>query len=208
MKDIIQELIRVKGKELAGMGIAILLIAAGFLAFHFYTQGGDPFVPEEVTTTRAKINKSLSRGINDMEDTIDSLNELLILEKEGNKSEIIAKVPTYKTDMAQIGQSLLTMPQDIQIIADLLPQIRPRNASKPLEDALGAAAQASIELLHLREDMVALYDGLEAYARGEEVKEYNLIVDRVNSQSKLINSLYDTFKTNIATFRKLTQQDE
>jgi len=205
MKDIIREFIRVKGKELAGMGIAILLIAVGFLAFHFYTQGGDPFVPEEVTTTRAKINKSLSRGINDMEDTIDSLNELLILEKEGNKSEIIAKVPTYKTDMAQIGQSLLSMPQDIQIIADLLPQIRPRNASKPLEDALGAAAQASIELLHLRENMVALYDGLEAYARGEEVKEYNLIVDRVNSQSKLINSLYDTFKTNIATFRKLTK---
>ncbi len=206
MKNVIQELIAEKGRELAAMGIALLLVAAGVLAAHFYTQGGSPFVPEEITATRAEINKALSKGINAMEDTISNLNELLRLEKEGNTSEIIQKVPVYKTDLAKVGQVLLNMPQDIQTIADLISQVRPRSAGKPLSEAMGQAAQASIELLRLREDMVVLYDDLDARARGEKTEEYNLIVDRVNRQGSLINSLYDEFHTKIAEFRDLTKE--
>ena len=206
MKAIIQELITEKGKELAAIGIAILLVAAGALAVHFYTQGGDSFVPEEVSVTKAKISKALSRGINAMEDVTNNLNELLRLEKAGNSSEIIQKLPADKADLAKIGEALLSMPQDIQLVADKISQVRPRNAGKPLSEAMGAAAQTSIELLRLREDMVALYDGLEALARGGKTEEYGSIVDKVNRQGSLINSLYREFQANMATFKDITKE--
>ncbi|MCR4260722.1 MAG: hypothetical protein NUV96_00025, partial [Candidatus Colwellbacteria bacterium] len=182
MKGLIKELVAEKGRELTVMGIAILLVAAGIIAFHFYSQGGDSFVPEEVTSNISKIEHSISRGINIMEDAADNLNELFDLEKGGNTSEITQKISTYKSDLAKMREVFIDVPGDLQAVDDQISQIRPRIAGKPLSEALNAAAQVSIELLRLREDTITLYDGLGARIRGEETKGYNLIVDRATSQ--------------------------
>ena len=204
MKDLFKELILEKGKELAAMGAVLLLVALGAAAIYLYTQGGTPFVPEEVGTARAQVAKDLLKSIRAAEDSSSKLKELLTLESEGNTSEVLQKAPIYKVDLSKIEEPLLDMPQEIQTVADHIPEVRPRSAGKALSGAMNAAAQASMELLRLRQDSVSLYDGLEARARGEEFKEYKTIADRIKRQGDLINSLYDEFKAKIDTFKTLT----
>lgn len=207
MEKIFKELIAEKKKELIAIGIALLLIAAGAIAVYSYAHGGNPFVPEEATEARGKINRTLSRGITVMENLVGNLNSLLRLESEGNKPEVLEQVPLYKNDLGKVEEVLANMPQDIQAVADRLPEVRPRNAGKILSEAMNAAAQASIELLRLRGDMASLYAGVEARAKGEATEDYNLIVDRVNRQVSLINSLYDEFKAKVETFKSLVGEN-
>ena len=204
MKDLFKELILEKGKELAAMGAVLLLVALGAAAIYLYTQGGTPFVPEEINSARSQISKDLVKSIKAAGDSNNNLKELLILESEGNTSEVLQKAPIYKVDLSKIEEHLLDMPQEIQTVADHIPEVRPRSAGKALSGAMNAAAQASMELLRLRQDSVSLYDGLEARARGEEFKEYKTIADRIKRQGDLINSLYDEFKAKIDTFKTLT----
>ncbi|KKU21001.1 MAG: hypothetical protein UX31_C0023G0008 [Candidatus Nomurabacteria bacterium GW2011_GWA1_46_11] len=204
MKDLFKELILEKGKELAAMGAVLLLVALGAAAIYLYTQGGTPFVPEEINSARSQISKDLVKSIKAAGDSNNNLKELLILESEGNTSEVLQKAPIYKVDLSKIEEPLLDMPQEIQTVADHIPEVRPRSAGKALSGAMNAAAQASMELLRLRQDSVSLYDGLEARARGEEFKEYKTIADRIKRQGDLINSLYDEFKAKIDTFKTLT----
>ena len=204
MKDLFKELILEKGKELAAMGAVLLLVALGAAAIYLYTQGGTPFVPEEINSARSQISKDLVKSIKAAGDSNNNLKELLILESEGNTSEVLQKAPIYKADLSKIEEPLLDMPQEIQTVADHIPEVRPRSAGKALSGAMNAAAQASMELLRLRQDSVSLYDGLEARARGEEFKEYKTIADRIKRQGDLINSLYDEFKAKIDTFKTLT----
>ena len=126
MKGVIKELIAEKGRELAIMGIAIILVVAGTIAFHFYTQGGNPFVPEEITSNISKIDRSLSRGISIMEDAANNLNELFRLEKEGNTSEVTQKIFTYKNDLEKMREVFVDMPKDLQTVDDQVSQVRPR----------------------------------------------------------------------------------
>ena len=207
MEGVIKELIAEKGRELAVMGMAIILVVAGTIAFHFYTQGGNPFVPEEITSNISKIDRSLSRGISIMEDAANNLNELFRLEKEGNTSEVTQKIFTYKNDLEKMREVFVDMPKDLQTVDDQVSQVRPRVAGKSLSEALNTAAQVAIELLRLREDTIALYDGLEARIRGEETKGYNLMVDRATNQGKLINSLYQGFQDAVSTFEDLTKEN-
>ncbi|KKU18037.1 MAG: hypothetical protein UX29_C0021G0013 [Parcubacteria group bacterium GW2011_GWA2_46_10] len=186
------------------MGAVLLLVALGAAAIYLYTQGGTPFVPEEINSARSQISKDLVKSIKAAGDSNNNLKELLILESEGNTSEVLQKAPIYKVDLSKIEEPLLDMPQEIQAVADHIPEVRPRSAGKALSGAMNAVAQASMELLRLRQDSVSLYDGLEARARGEEFKEYKTIADRIKRQGDLINSLYDEFKAKIDTFKTLT----
>ena len=192
--------------------VAITLIATGILVSGFYflpkltnkIKSANTSVPEEINSARSQISKDLVKSIKAAGDSNNNLKELLILESEGNTSEVLQKAPIYKVDLSKIEEPLLDMPQEIQTVADHIPEVRPRSAGKALSGAMNAAAQASMELLRLRQDSVSLYDGLEARARGEEFKEYKTIADRIKRQGDLINSLYDEFKAKIDTFKTLT----
>ncbi|MDP3953783.1 MAG: hypothetical protein Q8P99_03110, partial [bacterium] len=121
------------------------------------------------------------------------------------KTEVLAEIGEARTPLAKITSTVTKLAADIESIAALVPQVKPRKAQRILSDAMIDAAVLGQNLLTFSQQMDTLYDGLEARAKGEESNEdYARLVQEVNAQVQGINNLRSRYNAAIDQLYQLT----
>ncbi len=205
MKELIQELIQEKGRELVfitGVVIVVLALAFGYL---YFMGEDDPLLPNGFLSTRSSINKNISDSFLITNKVTQNLNDLLELDAEDDKTEILANIGKYRGSLLEIQPTVEKMANGIEKISSMISEVRPKRAQEILSDALTNTAILGQTLLSFQQKMNVLYDGLEAKARGEEFAgDYTKLVNEVNDQVRDINSLYDSYQATMEEFNQLT----
>ncbi len=205
MKEAINQFIQEKGKELVfitGSAVVVLALAFGHALF---TEGGDPYLPEGLLSARSRVNRAISDSLLITNEATDNLNELLKLETEGKTGEVLQKIGEYEAPLAEINPAVAKAAVDIEKIARLMPEVKPRGARAVLSDAMTRAAMIGQALLSFSQQMAVLYDGLEARVHGEEFSgDYASLVGGANAQVREINALYDQYEADMDRFKLLT----
>ncbi|MDZ4231380.1 MAG: hypothetical protein U1C52_01150 [Patescibacteria group bacterium] len=205
MKHLAQEFIQEKGRELVLISGAIIVILTLAFGYSYFVDGGDPYLPDEFSTLESKVDRELSNGLTITSEATANLNDLLKLELEGKKTEVLAEIGEARAPLAKITSTVTKLAADIESIAALVPQVKPRKAQGILSDAMIDAAVLGQNLLTFSQQMDTLYDGLEARAKGEESNEdYARLVQEVNAQVQGINNLRSRYNAAIDQLYQLT----
>ncbi|MEX2054150.1 MAG: hypothetical protein WD883_01230 [Candidatus Colwellbacteria bacterium] len=205
MKELAQEFIKEKGKELVFVSGTILVILAMAFGYSYLIEGGDPYVPEGLHRVESQLDKRLTQGLSITEDVTLDLNQFLELELQGNTAAILSKANEAKAPLAEINSIVSKAAEDIEDIAAVIPQIKPKIAQRALSDALTYAAILGQRLLTFSEQMDSLYVGLETRAKGEEsIADYVRLVQEANVVVQEINSLRDQYNASMSQFYELT----
>ena len=206
MKELIKEFINEKGKELVFISGTIVVVLALVFGHSYITEGGEPYLPENLYSLESKIDRGLSRGLSITNKVTKDLNDLLELEREGKMTEVLAQINEAKEPLEDINSIVSRAAKSIEESAGLISQVKPKRAQRFLSDAMTHAAVLGQNLLAFSQQMDTLYAGLETRARGEGVAdvEYARLVQDVNLRVQVINNIQNEYNRAMDQFYQLT----
>jgi len=205
MKELLQEFIQERGKELVFISGAIVIALTLIFGYAYFVEGGDPFLPEGFKSTSSKVEGGVEDSLLITNEATANLNELLDLEVQGKTQEIRSNMGSYREPLGEIVPTVTELAEDIEKISTLISQVKPRRAQKIVSDAMSTAAIMGQRLLTFKENIDTLYEGLGDRINGGEVDgSYAVLVEEVNTQVRTINALYDQYNALMGQFRELT----